>query len=231
MMSSLQKKITIFFCACNAALFAQTTNIIGQSTIAPTPVIYTGPLSFLLIPTDARSMGLGCSGAATEPDDFSGLGARFTLKLDKWTQLSIVGDLNKLLVPTPPVYQLSPSGKMVLNSNGQPVILAGMNPDVSAPEGMAQSFYDAPGGALQEFQEITWSTGIEYTYADMFATRVGYFYENPTEGGRQFFTMGAGFRLTRFTIDASYVIPVTQQSPLQNTLCISMSFNLSSRKH
>jgi hypothetical protein len=159
------------------------------------------------------------------------LGAAFTTNLNPKNELTITEDVNKLLVPTPPIYALTPStGTPMISPNGQPVILAGMDPNVSVLQGMVQSFYDAPGGAQEEFNEITWSTGIEYSYNNRFMARTGFFYENVTKGGRQYYTVGAGFRLLSLSVDAAYFIPVSQQNPLQNTLCISLSFNFSPKK-
>jgi len=159
------------------------------------------------------------------------LGAAFTTNLNQKNKLTITEDVNKLLVPTPPIYAITPtSGTPMISPNGQPVILAGMDPNVSVLQGMVQSFYDAPGGAQEEFNEITWSTGIEYSYNNRFMARTGFFYENVTKGGRQYYTVGAGFRLLSLSVDAAYFIPVSQQNPLQNTLCISLSFNFSPKK-
>ncbi len=151
-------------------------------------------------------------------------GAAFTMHFNDLNKLSIMEDVNKLLVPTPPVYRLTSSG------GSTPVILAGMDPNVSVAQGMLQSFYDAPGGALEEFHEITWSTGVEYTYNNKFSARTGFFYEDPTKGGREYYTVGAGYRLLSLTVDVAYIIPVSQQNPLQNTLCISLSFNFLPKK-
>jgi hypothetical protein len=150
------------------------------------------------------------------------VGAAFNIHFDSYNKLSIMEDANKLLVPTPPVYVYSQAGYLVP--------INGMNPNVSATQGMIQSFYDAPGGALQEFQEITWSTGIEYTYNDKYSVRTGFFYEVPTQGGREYYSVGAGYRLLTLTVDAAYLMPVSQQSPLYNTLCISFTFNFSPKK-
>jgi len=151
-------------------------------------------------------------------------GAAFTINFNDFNKLSVMEDINKLLVPTPPVYLVSQSG------GGTTIITAGKDPNVSPVQGMLQSFYDAPGGALEEFHEITWSTGMEYTYNNKFSVRTGFFYEDPTKGGREYYTVGAGYRLLSLTVDVAYIIPVSQQNPLQNTLCISLSFNFSPKK-
>ncbi|HXP50199.1 MAG TPA: type IX secretion system outer membrane channel protein PorV, partial [Bacteroidia bacterium] len=159
------------------------------------------------------------------------LGGALNMELDKYNRLSFLVDATKLLVPTPPVYELNSSGSPVINpSTGLPVITAGQNPNVGPAQGIFQSFTDAPGGSLEEFHEIDWSGGMEYTYDNQFAARAGFFYEDKTKGGREYFTMGAGFRLTTLYIDAAYLIPISQQNPLQNTLRISLGFNFGKSK-
>jgi hypothetical protein len=151
------------------------------------------------------------------------LGPCLTMNLDKYNKLSFLFDLNKLLVPTPPVYLLNSSGSDSMKF-GQPIILAGKDPNVNPAVGLFQSFYDAPGGVAEELHEIDISGGAEYWYDNQFAFRLGFFYENPTKGGREYFTMGAGFRLNIINIDAAYLIPISQQNPLQNTLRITLGF-------
>jgi hypothetical protein len=160
------------------------------------------------------------------------LGPSITMNLDDYNKITWALDLTKLLVPTPPVYELNPTtGSPVVNPNtGQDVILAGENPNVSVPQGIIQSFSDAPGGGLEEFHEINYATGLEYWYDKQFAVRTGFFYENPTKGGRQFITFGVGLRLKVMNIDLSYLVPITQQNPLQNTLQITLGFNFDKAK-
>jgi hypothetical protein len=105
-----------------------------------------------------------------------------------------------------------------------------MDPDVSVVNGVFQSFWDAPGGSKEEFREINYSTGLEYWYNEQFAVRAGYFYEHPTKGARQFFTMGAGVKYSVFVLDFSYLIDASSSingsNPLANTLRFSMTWNL-----
>ncbi len=161
----------------------------------------------------------------TMPEDFLPtnlrIGPNITIDLDNYNKLSFLFDLNKLLVPTPPVYEYI-NGIPAVGSNGQYIIAAGMNPNVNVPQGMIQSFYDAPGGAAEEFHEIDISGGAEYSYDNRFAFRSGFFYENPTKGGREYITLGAGFKLNIIHLDVSYLIPISQQNPLQNTLQITV---------
>lgn len=153
------------------------------------------------------------------------LGPSITMNLDQYNKITWLLDITKLLVPTPPVYLLDSTGSPVITPGGQFKLAAGQNPNVSVPQGMIQSFYDAPGGALEEFHEIDYATGFEYWYDNKFAARTGFFYESPTKGGRQYITFGAGFKLTTLNVDLSYLIPITQQNPLQNTLRLTIGFN------
>jgi len=148
------------------------------------------------------------------------LGPSFALDIDEYNRITVMVDFNKLLVPTPPIY--------ATDSTGQPikgVIAKGKNPDVSPITGMIQSFYDAPGGFKEELEEWTISPGFEYWYNKLFAIRAGYFYENVNKGGRKFFTFGAGLRYNVFGLDFSYLVPVKNNNPLQNTMQFTLLFN------
>jgi hypothetical protein len=148
------------------------------------------------------------------------LGPTFTMDLDDYNRLSFSIDLNKLLVPTPPIYY--PDS---VNANGEKVIEKGMDPDVSPVKGMIQSFYDAPYGFKEEMQEITFGVSTEYWYNKLFAIRAGYFYESKYKGDRQYFNLGAGLRYNVFGLDFSYLIPLQNNNPLQNTLQFTLLFN------
>jgi Type IX secretion system protein PorV len=146
------------------------------------------------------------------------IGTSGTINLDSYNKLTLTIDLNKLLVPTPPRYD--PDGN----------IIAGMDPNVSVPAAIIQSFYDAPGGFKEELHEITYSYGVEYWYNNQFAIRGGYFNENATKGNRKYFTAGAGFKLNVISLDFSYLMPVYQNNALAHTLRFSISFDFDSPK-
>lgn len=147
------------------------------------------------------------------------LGSSTTIEIDNFNSITGSIDLNKLLVPTPPIYDIS----------GE--IADGKDPNVSVPVAIFQSFYDAPGGFTEEMHEITYSFGLEYWYNKQFAIRGGYFHENETKGNRKYFTTGAGFRLNAFTLDFSYLIPRTQNHPLARTLRFSLSFDFNALRN
>ncbi|HNX66230.1 MAG TPA: type IX secretion system outer membrane channel protein PorV [Bacteroidales bacterium] len=146
------------------------------------------------------------------------LGAGLSMSLDKYNKLGVSLDLNKLLVPSPP--------EMIGDS-----IVKGKNPDVSVPVAIFQSFYDAPGGFSEEMKEFMIGFGAEYWYNDQFAIRAGYFNESKIKGNLKYFTMGAGLRLNIFTLDFSYLIPLTQTNPLARTLRFSLSFDFESLRN
>lgn len=143
------------------------------------------------------------------------LGARYTLNIDEYNSFSLAVDLNKLLVPTPPV----------LSSSGDTVLFGKKTPN-SLPLSWIQSFYDAPGGFEEEMKEIMISAGIEYWYHDQFAMRLGYFHESETKGNRKFLTAGIGLRFNVFFLDFSYLISTSGKSnPLANTMRFTLGMN------
>lgn len=153
------------------------------------------------------------------------IGEGLSIALNKIHQLALQVELNKLLVPSPPVYALDSNGAPQI-VNGQYQIISGRSSDVNAAQGMLQSFYDAPGGMNEELQEIVITSGMEYWFRQMFAFRCGYFYESKVKGNRQFFTLGIGVRYSVFGLDFAYLVPANaQRSPLQNTLRFSLLFD------
>jgi hypothetical protein len=164
------------------------------------------------------NIGSKMSYSSSQPSDFipmnMRLGASATINLDHFNKITVTLDINKLLVPTPPIY----------SSTNPDSIIKGKDPNVGVPAAIFQSFFDAPGGFKEELHEITYASGVEYWYNNQFAIRGGYFYENPSKGNRKYFTAGAGFRLKSLTLDFSYLMPVAQNHPLARTLRFSIAF-------
>jgi hypothetical protein len=144
------------------------------------------------------------------------LGGRYTMDLDQFNKISFMMDFNKLLVPTPPVYDTLGN------------IYAGLDPNVGVFQGAIQSFYDAPNGFKEEIQEISLSIGTEYWYNKVLALRAGYFYEAKNKGARQYLTLGAGIKYNVMGLDISYLIATGQlnNNPLKNTLRVGLNFDL-----
>ncbi|WPU97703.1 type IX secretion system outer membrane channel protein PorV [Mucilaginibacter sp. cycad4] len=141
------------------------------------------------------------------------LGVANTWQLDDVNEFTATFDINKLLVPTPPLR----------DADGK--IIKGKDDNVSVPAGLFQSFGDAPGGFSEELKEISFSPGVEYWYNKQFAVRAGYFYENPNKGDRHYVTMGIGFKYSIFDFDFSYLAASQQNSALANTLRFTLSAN------
>jgi len=139
-------------------------------------------------------------------------------------------DLNKLMVPTPPIYAVDENGSIIIDDEGNPVIKRGKDPNRSLLSGMFGSFADAPDGFSEEMQEIMIASGLEYWYRDLFSARAGYFYENQNKGNRKYFTMGLGFRYRIFGVDFAYLVPQDSNHPLAETLRFTVLFNFNSYK-
>lgn len=148
------------------------------------------------------------------------LGQALNIKLDNYNDISLAIDFNKLLVPTPPEYD---------EQTGE--IIAGKDPNVAVPIAIFQSFADAPGGIREELNEISYSFGLEYWYNKQFAIRGGYFHEHASKGNRKYFTAGAGFRMSVFSLDFSYLMPLVNNHPLARTLRFSISFDFDAFKN
>lgn len=146
------------------------------------------------------------------------LGAAYTLELDKFNSFTATLDINKLLVPTPPIR----------NDNYE--VVKGKDDDVSVPVGIFRSFGDAPDGMKEEFKEISYSMGLEYWYSKTFAGRMGYFSEHKDKGGRKYLTFGVGLKLNVFSFDFSYLVTTTASNPLQNTVRFTLGLNFDKLK-
>ena len=142
-------------------------------------------------------------------------GGRYTMDIDDYNSFSFMLDFNKLLVPTPPLY----------DEEGN--IIAGMDNNIGTMLGAIRSFYDSPNGFSEELQELQISAGVEYWYDKVFAVRGGYFFEHENKGGRQYLTLGGTVKYQTLVLDISYLIPTTtlQTSPLANTVRISLAMN------
>ncbi len=166
------------------------------------------------------------------------IASSYKADLDKYNSVLLALEFQKLLVPTPPVFDIDGT-----------TIISGRNNDVGVIAGLLQSFYDAPGvvekdengdyiqnddGSYQikkgsrlkeELTEINIATGLEYWYNNVFALRTGFFYENRNKGNRRYVNFGAGFNYNNLGIDMSYLVSVSgQDSPLANTLRFTLRF-------
>lgn len=158
------------------------------------------------------------------------LGTALKMNFDSYNSLTATIDFNKLLVPTLPIR----------DANDETIIISGKDNRVGTVEGAIQSFYDAPGQydtdengdifitknsrLVEELREINIGGGFEYWYSDILAFRAGYFHESAVKGNRKYLTFGAGLKAYSFGLDLSYLVSVTNNNPLANTVRFSLSF-------
>lgn len=147
------------------------------------------------------------------------LGVNYLIPINEYNKIAFGLDLNKLLVPTMPRQKDDESGEDYQQRLQKDYF------DMSPITGIFKSFGDAPGGFSEELKEIQWSFGVEYTYNDKFILRAGYHDEDKDKGNRKYFTVGAGFRMSVFSIDAGYVLSTAASNPLDQTLRVSLAFD------
>lgn len=156
------------------------------------------------------------------------IGANFMFPIADYNTLSFGLDLNKLLVPTMPRqkdYDMETiEGQMEYEEAREKW------ETMSPITGIFKSFADAPGGFKEELEEISVAVGGEYAYNQQFFGRLGYNYEAASKGGRSYFTFGAGFSLSAFRLDASYMLATAKSSPLDQTLRLTLTFDIEGLK-
>lgn len=152
------------------------------------------------------------------------LGAALMVPIDEFNRFTIAADANKLLVPTYP-QQNEGEQKEDYDKRCEDEYY-----NQSSISGMFKSFGDAPGGFKEELEEVNWSVGAEYVYNDKFSLRAGYHNEAENKGNRKYFTVGAGFRMSAFTLDCGYVIATAKSNPLDQTLRFTLGFDMDGLK-
>lgn len=148
------------------------------------------------------------------------LGASLLIPMNEYNTFSINADINKLMVPTVPKQKEGESSEAYQDRLHTDYF------DQSPIKGIFKSWSDAPGGFKEELQEIQFSIGAEYMYNNQFAVRAGYHHESPNKGNRKYFTVGAGFRMSVFSLDAAYLVSTAQSNPLDQTLRFSLAFDM-----
>jgi hypothetical protein len=148
------------------------------------------------------------------------VGAAYSVEVDEYNKFTFALDANKLMIPTPPVYD---------SSNR---VIRGKDPrNIPLLQGIFGSFSDAPDGFKEELREITYSGGAEYWYNELFAARAGVFLENKLKGNRKYATFGFGLRIQQFGLDFAYLMPLGQRnSPLAETLRFTLHMNFEGKR-
>ena len=152
------------------------------------------------------------------------LGTSLMIPVDEYNRFTLAADANKLLVPTYPHQNEGESTEDYQRRVQKDYY------DVSSIGGIFKSFGDAPGGFKEELDEISLSVGAEYVYHDQFSVRAGYHHESANKGNRKYFTVGAGFKMSAFTLDAGYVIATAKSNPLDQTMRFSLTFDMDGLK-
>ena len=151
------------------------------------------------------------------------IGVGYELPCDKYNFLTFNVEANKLLVPSrnsaftegfDPNDETTWQMSQVEYSN------------LNSAKGWFQSFADAPGGIAEEFREVRWGAGIEYSYNKQFFARAGYSYENFYKGNRNYVTFGAGFHLSIVSLDVAYCVGLAASNPLDQTMRFTLGFDL-----
>ena len=148
------------------------------------------------------------------------LGASLKVPIDEYNRITFAADANKLLVPTYPKQREGEDEEQYKQRMEDEYW------NVSSISGIFKSFTDAPNGFKEELEEINWSVGAEYEYNDKFFLRAGYHHESENKGNRKYFTVGAGFRMKVFSLDAGYVIATAKTNPLDQTMRFTLSFDM-----
>jgi len=141
------------------------------------------------------------------------IGSSLLVPLDNSNTLSFNLDLNKFLFPALPdmIGMTADEKQQALNDYYS----------MSSLSGISKSFNEG---------RVAVSFGLEYAYNNHFFVRGGYFYEQPNSGNRQFFSLGGGFKLNAFQLDVAYLISTIPYNPLDQTLRLSLSFDLDGLK-
>ena len=151
-------------------------------------------------------------------------GVSLMVPIDNYNIISISADVNKLMVPTRPMQQ---EGESEVEYQER---LDEEYRDLSPIKGIFTSWSDAPGGFKEELREFTWGLGLEYSYNNQFKVRGGYHWEDASKGNRKYFSVGAGFSMSVFSLDAAYLISTAQSNPLDQTLRFSLAFDMDGLK-
>jgi|GEM_PF-1015831 len=158
--------------------------------------------------------------------------------------------MQKLLVPTFPIYAIDSNGQVILDGN-DPVIFSGYDNNVPVAQAIFQSFVDAPGYPItddngvmtiqrgsrvrEEFAEIIHQFGGRYSIStkDVRVTyRNGLFFEHWTKGNRKYLSNGLSLEVKGVELGIAHYLVFTLRntsftsSPLANTLAFSMSYRL-----
>jgi opacity protein-like surface antigen len=132
-------------------------------------------------------------------------------------RLTIANDISKIMARTEPVFETNPDGSIDTARVAAGPVEALFKSWDSFERFDGQNTIEV--GLMQQFMI---GAGLEYWYADQFALRGGYYYEDPNNGDREYITFGAGIRYSFLGVDFSYIRTLESDHPLANTLRFSL---------
>lgn len=210
--------------------FAGNTGVPGQGIAFDLGSYYTTKIqvgnnnSILSAGIHFSNIGTKITYSTPEQADFlpmnMRIGMSYLYELDPYNSLTVILETNKLMVPTPPIRS---------STNYDSIISGTENRGVPVLSGLFRSFNDAPRGTAEEFEEVSFSSGIEYWYRDFFAVRFGHHFENINKGDRKYFTLGIGLKYNVLELDVAYLIPQGGRGhPLADTFRFTLGVNFKS---
>jgi len=153
------------------------------------------------------------------------IGVSYEIPFDNYNRLMASVECDRLMVPSTYSMYTDDEVDHKWNTKDQQEYS-----NVSSPKGWFQSFNDAPGGASEEFKEMRWGVGLEYSYNRQFFGRAGYSHEDKMKGNRRYVTLGAGFKLSIVRFDVAYCIATAASNPLDQTMRFTLGFDLAGIK-
>lgn len=147
-------------------------------------------------------------------------GWSFNIDLDDEgiNRLTIANDISKIMARTKPEYSTNDDGSIDTARVAAGPIEALFKSWSSFERNIGTGEF-VTVGVMQQFMI---GAGLEYWYADQFALRGGYYYEDPNNGDREYITFGAGIRYSFLGVDFSYIKTLESDHPLANTLRFSL---------
>lgn len=164
------------------------------------------------------------------------IGAAYELPFDDYNRLQMTVEARKLMVPSKKSKFAKDDGGNITFDPADPYnsttnqYTTQAYSDLNSMAGLFQSFGDAPGGAAEEFKEVGWGLGVEYSYNRQFFARLGYSHEDFIKGNRRLVQVGAGFHLSIFMLDFAYTIATAPTNPLDQTMRFTLGFDLAGIK-
>lgn len=149
-------------------------------------------------------------------------GWAFNIDLDDEgiNRLTIANDISKVMARKKEVFKDMPDGSIDTS-----YVAAGPIEALFESWGSFERFDGTKTVTVGLMQQFMIGAGLEYWYADQFALRGGYYYEDPYNGDREYITFGAGIRYNFLGVDFSYIKTLETEHPLANTLRFSLLLN------